>query len=125
MRGYQAHELEALQQLAVLVLEAMGLVDDDAAPVDGVELRAAPQDHLERRDDRLELVGAPHHSTLDTTLRWSFLNPKQWQQKQGNVAMINTGKRPSCRAGRYGLKVISRYFQAECCYKIYQYLLTQ
>lgn len=38
---YQAHKFEALQQLAVLVFQAMSFVDDHAAPVDGVELRTA------------------------------------------------------------------------------------
>jgi len=65
-RTHQVHELEALQQLAVLVLEAVGLIDDDTAPVHRVELRAAAQDHLERGDDRLELVRPPHHAALHT-----------------------------------------------------------
>lgn len=38
---YQAHEFKALQQLAVLVFQPMSLVDDHAAPLDGVELGAA------------------------------------------------------------------------------------
>ncbi|TNN39543.1 hypothetical protein EYF80_050290 [Liparis tanakae] len=63
----QVHELEALQQLAVLVLEAVGLVDDDAAPLDGVELGAASQDHLEGGDERLEPVVASHHAALKST----------------------------------------------------------
>jgi len=61
---YQVHELEALQQLAVLVLEAVGLVDDDASPLDGVEFGAASQDHLVRGDEGLEPVVASHHTAL-------------------------------------------------------------
>lgn len=65
-RTDQVHELEALEQLAVLVLEAVGLVDDDAAPLDGVQLGAAAQDHLKRGDDGLELVSASQNPTLET-----------------------------------------------------------
>lgn len=63
---YQVHELEALEQLAVLVLEAVGLIDDDAAPLDGVEFGAASQDHLERGDNGLELVAPAQHAALKT-----------------------------------------------------------
>lgn len=44
----------------------MGLVDDHTAPLDGVELGAASQDHLERCDDGPELVGASYHAALET-----------------------------------------------------------
>lgn len=44
----------------------MGLVDDDAAPLDGVQLGAAAQDHLKRGDDSLELVSASQDPTLET-----------------------------------------------------------
>lgn len=64
---YQVHEFEALQQLAVLVLEAVGFVNDDAAPLDGVELGAAAQDHLEGGDDRLELVRPSDRSALEVS----------------------------------------------------------
>lgn len=43
----------------------MGLVDDDAAPLDGVELWTAAQDHLKGCDEGVELVGSPHHTTLE------------------------------------------------------------
>ena len=63
---YQVHELEALEELAVLVLEPMGLVDDHAAPLDGVELGTAAEDHLERGDDGLKPVGTSYRTTLGT-----------------------------------------------------------
>lgn len=44
----------------------MGLVDDDAAPLDGVQLGAAAQDHLKRGDDSLELVSTSQDPTLET-----------------------------------------------------------
>lgn len=47
----------------------MGFVDDDAAPLDGVELRAAAQDHLKRGDDSLEPVGASYRTTLQAKER--------------------------------------------------------
>lgn len=43
----------------------MGLVDDDAAPLDGVELWTAAQDHLKGGDEGVELVGSTHHTTLE------------------------------------------------------------
>lgn len=61
---YQAHELEALQQLAVLVLEAVGLINDNTAPFYGVEFRTASQDHFKRGDNSLEPVGTSYHTAL-------------------------------------------------------------
>lgn len=61
---YQVHELEALKQFAVLVLEAVGLVDDNTAPLYGVEFRTAPQDHLKCGDNSLESVGTSQHTAL-------------------------------------------------------------
>lgn len=45
----------------------MGFVDDDAAPLDGVELGAAAQNHLEGGDDRLELVRPSDWSALEVS----------------------------------------------------------
>lgn len=42
----------------------MGLVDDHTAPLDGIELGTAAQDHLKRGDHSLELVGTSNHPTL-------------------------------------------------------------
>lgn len=61
---YQAHKLEALQQLAVLVLQSVGLVNDNTAPLYGVELWTTPQDHLKCCNDSLELVGTSHCMSL-------------------------------------------------------------
>lgn len=44
----------------------MGLIDDNTAPLYGVELRTPSQDHLKCSDNSLELVGASYHATLKT-----------------------------------------------------------
>lgn len=77
---YQVHELEALQQLAVLVFEAVGLVDDDATPLDGVKFRASSQDHLKRGDDGLELGSTSQNPTLETK-RGEITSHQRWQHK--------------------------------------------
>lgn len=61
---YQAHKLEALQQLAILVLEAVCLIDDNTAPVYGVKFRTTSQDHLKSGDKSLKLVGPSHRTAL-------------------------------------------------------------
>ena len=52
---HQVHHLQALQQLTVAVLEAVGLVDDHAAPVELLQLGAVGHDHLEGGDHPVEL----------------------------------------------------------------------
>lgn len=54
-RAHQGHELQPLQQLAVPVLQPMGLVNDHAAPLDLLQLWAVSKDHLEGGDNHLEL----------------------------------------------------------------------
>lgn len=61
---YQVHELEALQKLAVLVFEAVGFINDYAAPLYGVQFRTAPQNHLKRGDNTLESVSTSQHTPL-------------------------------------------------------------
>lgn len=61
---YQVHELKAFEQLAVLVLEAMGFINDNAAPLYGVKFRTAPENHLKRGDNSLESVSTSQHTAL-------------------------------------------------------------
>lgn len=61
---YQVHELEALEKLAVFVLQPVGLVDDNTAPLYGIELRTSSQDHLKSGDNSLEPVGTSYYTAL-------------------------------------------------------------
>lgn len=54
----QVHELQALQQFAVLVLQAVGFVDHHAAPVQLPQLWAVGHYHLESGDQPVELQHA-------------------------------------------------------------------
>ena len=56
--------LEAVQQFAVAVLEAVRLVDDNAAPFDLAQLRAVGKDHLKGGDQSVEFVSAGDQTTL-------------------------------------------------------------
>lgn len=62
--SHQVHVLEAVEELAVAVLQAVGLVDDDAAPLDLPQLGAVRQDHLEGGDEGVELVGPGDEAAL-------------------------------------------------------------
>jgi len=53
---HQIQHLQAVQQLAVAVLESVSLIDDHAAPGDLPQLRAVGQDHLKRCDEGVKLV---------------------------------------------------------------------
>lgn len=73
----QVHELQALQQFAVPVLEAVSLVDDHAAPLQLLQLRTVGHDHLEGGDHPVELQhvwdgsglqGTPQLSSSDSYL---------------------------------------------------------
>lgn len=55
---HQVHELESLQEFTVAVLEAVGFVDDHAAPVDLLQLWTVGHDHLKGGDHPVELVPA-------------------------------------------------------------------
>lgn len=44
----------------------MGLIDDNTAPLYGVEFGTASQDHLEGGDNSLEPVGSSQRTTLMT-----------------------------------------------------------
>lgn len=61
---YQVHVLEAVQKFTVAVLQAMGFVDDDAAPLDLPQLRAIGEDHLKGGDQGVKLVCAWDQATL-------------------------------------------------------------
>lgn len=56
MITHQVQHLEAVQQLAVAVLEAVGFVNDHTAPGDLPQLRAVGQNHLKRGDQGIKLI---------------------------------------------------------------------
>lgn len=60
----QVHHLQSLQKLAVPVLQPVCFIDDHAAPGDIAQLGTVGQNHLERSDDGVELIGPLYHSTL-------------------------------------------------------------
>lgn len=53
--SHQGHELQALQKLAVPVLQPVGFIDDHTAPVNLLQLWAVCQDHLKCCNDNMEL----------------------------------------------------------------------
>ena len=55
-RAYHIEHTEPLNELALLVLEAMRLIDDENAPVYAGEQLHVGDDDLVRRDQALELV---------------------------------------------------------------------
>lgn len=59
----------------------MGLVDNDAPPLDGVEFGAASQDHLKRGDNSLEPVGTSYHAALKTKM-------EEMEDKLGQIVII-------------------------------------
>ena len=56
MNTHQVQHLEAVQQLAVAVLEAVGFVNDHTAPGDLPQLRAVGQNHLKSRDQGFKFI---------------------------------------------------------------------
>lgn len=53
--AHQGHELQALQKLAVPILQSVGFINDHTAPVNLLQLRAVCQDHLKCCNDNMEL----------------------------------------------------------------------
>lgn len=62
--AHQVEHFEAVQELAVAVLEAVSLVDDHAAPGDLPQLGAVRQYHLKRGDERVKLIRTGDQVTL-------------------------------------------------------------
>lgn len=53
---HQIQHLQAVQQLAVPILEAVSLINDHTAPRDLPQLRTVRQHHLKGRDEGIKLV---------------------------------------------------------------------
>lgn len=66
LHTHQVHELQALQQFTVPVLEPMSLVDDDTAPLQLPQLGAVGHDHLKGGDEPVELQDARRGVPLAT-----------------------------------------------------------